>query len=342
MSTPFVLITGASGFIGAEVLYQALAKGYRTRATVRKEEQVAAIKARHPDAGDRLDVIVTADLGDTAALTKALSGGIDYVLHIASPMPSGGLDLHTGYINPAVRGTLAVLDAAKAVPSVKRVVITSSALSLGPLDFADHPGFLVKEGTNRSVVVDASVPVPDGPSAEGTKYHISKILAHRATLDWVDAANKKGDKIPEIVTVHPLYVIGHDRTQPAKGGQAHGVNYFYLASLQMPTPFVPSALVDVRDVATIHVAAVTTPSQVLEGNGHEVTEVIAKGPRITWEEIVSFAKEKYPSFTVNQTSPGPHTEPMAADTTRAQRDFGVPQFHPALDSVAALLEQNTE
>lgn len=342
MSTPFVLITGATGFIGAEVLHQALAKGYRTRVTVRKEEQAAAIKERHPDAGDRLETVVVPVLDNVEALTKALSGGVDYVLHIASPMPQPGLDLQTGYIDPAVHSTIAVLDAAKAVPSVKRVIITSSGLALAPLDYSTQPGFVIREGSNRSIEVDPSVPVPDGPAAEGTKYHISKILAHRATLDWVDAAKAKSEKIPEIVTVHPFFVIGHDRTHPAKGGPAHGVNQIYLASLQSPFPYVPSALVDVRDVAAIHVAAVAASSQLLEGQGREITEVIAKGPRVTWEEIVAFVKEKYPSFTVNQTTSRPFSDPTTSDTTRAQRDFGVPQFHAAFDSVAALLDQNTE
>lgn len=338
MSTPFVLITGATGFIGAEALYQTLAKGYRARATVRKQEQVAPLKARYPDVGDRLEVVVVPELDNTEAVTAALSGGVDYIEHVASPMPTPGLDLHTGYINPAIRSTLAVLNAAKAVQSVKRVIITSSVLSLAPLDFATRPGLVLKEGDNPSLVVDTSAPVPEGPAAETIKYHISKILAHRATLDWVAAAEKDGEKAPEVVTVHPYFVIGHDRTQLAKGGQPHGVNNIYLGSLLSETPFVPSSLVDVRDVAALHVAAITATN--LEGNGSQVTEVIALGPHILWEQIVSFVKEKFPSFPVGQTS-SPFALPPTSDTTRAQRDFGV-TFHEPLDTVAALLEQNTE
>ncbi|KIH87518.1 NAD dependent epimerase dehydratase family protein [Sporothrix brasiliensis 5110] len=339
MSTPFVLITGTTGFIGAEVLHDALAKGYRVRVTVRKEEQVALTKARHADAGDRLEVLVVPDLSNKAALEKALSGGVDYIVHVASPLAQPGLDLHEGYINPAVNSTVALLEAATAAQTVKRVIITSSAVALLPLDWLSRPGYEAKEGVNRSLQVDLDAPIPDDGNAEFTKYQISKILAHRATLDYVDAAAKNGEKIPEIVTIHPFFVIGHDRSQLATDAP-HGVNKLYLGSLQSPEPFVPSALVDVRDVSATHVAAITVPSERLEGKGrYTVTEVVDLGPRVTWEELAAYIKEKYPSFPLKLTGPGAFSNPATADTTRATRDFGV-KFHDPLDTVGVLIEQN--
>ncbi|CAK7563010.1 MAG: hypothetical protein SEPTF4163_000867 [Sporothrix epigloea] len=336
-STPFVLITGATGFIGAETLYQTLAKGYRARAVVRKDSQVAPLQARYVDAGDRLEVVVVPQLEDVAAITAALAGGITHILHIASPMPSqDGLDLQTGYIDPAVKSTVTVLEASKAVPSIKRVIVTSSALALAPLDFYYQPGYTFNEGTNRAIAVDIHAPLPPPPATEAYKYHVSKILAHRATLDWVKAETERGSTIPEIVTVHPFYVIGHDRTQSGPG-EAHGVNRFYLGSLMGPTPYVSSALVDVRDVATVHVGAIAATN--LEPQG-QVTEVIVKAAPITWESIISFVKEKYPKFPVKLESGGPYAVPYKADTTRALRDFGLEAFHEPLDSVAALLDQN--
>ncbi|CAK7201362.1 hypothetical protein SEUCBS139899_004066 [Sporothrix eucalyptigena] len=336
MSSHFVLITGTTGFIGAETLYQSLEKGYRARVTVRKEAQVAPLKARYPDAGDRLEVVVVPKLDDKPALTAALAGGIDTILHIASPMPEEGLDLQTGYIDPAVKSTVTVLEAATAVSSVKRVVITSSALSLAPLDFYYQPGYVIKEGSNPSIVVDLNAPLPPPPATEAVKYHISKILAHRATLDWVAAATKRGDTIPEVVTVHPFYVIGHDRTQNTPG-EANGVNKIYLGSLLGPQPYVSSALVDVRDVAAVHVGAITATN--LQPHG-SVTEVITKGPLVTWEEIIDFVKEKYPKFPIKLASGGPFEKPYEADTSRALHGFGLKEFHAPLDSVAALLSQN--
>ncbi|CAK7234494.1 hypothetical protein SCUCBS95973_008956 [Sporothrix curviconia] len=338
-STPFVLISGATGFIGAETLHQALAKGYRTRATVRKEAQVAPLKARHPDAGDRLEVVVVPQLENAAAIAKALDGGITHILHIASPMPADGdVDLQTGYIEPAVKSTVAVLDAAKSVPSVKRIIITSSCLSLAPLDSYFTPGYVFREGANRSITVDLNAPLPPPPATEAIKYHISKILSHRATLDWVDEANKNtaGTPIPEIITVHPFYVIGHDRTQSGPA-DAHGVNKIYLGSLMSPAPFVSSSLVDVRDVAAIHVGAITATN--LQPAG-QVTEVIAKGATVSWEEIIALVKEKYPKFPLKLEGSGPFPVPYNADTTRALKDFGLKEFHAPLDTVAALMDQN--
>ncbi|CAK7272463.1 hypothetical protein SEPCBS119000_005138 [Sporothrix epigloea] len=336
-STPFVLITGATGFIGAETLHQALAKGYRARVVVRKEAQVAPLQARYPDAGNRLEVVVVPQLQDAAAISAALAGGVTHILHIASPMPAqDGLDLQTGYIDPAVKSTVTVLEASKAVPSVKRVIITSSLLALAPLDFYFQPGYTVHEGTNPSITIDFDAPLPPPPATEAVKYHISKILAHRATLDWIKAEAERGTTLPDIVTVHPFYVIGHDRTQSGPG-EAHGVNKYYLGSLMNSTPYFSSSLVDVRDVAAVHVGAITATN--LEPRG-QVTEVIVKAADITWESIIAFVKEKYPKFPVKLESGGPYAEPYKADTTRALRDFGLKAFHEPLDTVAALMDQN--
>ncbi|CAK7212666.1 hypothetical protein SBRCBS47491_001544 [Sporothrix bragantina] len=336
-STPFVLITGATGFIGAETLHQALAKGYRARVTVRKEAQVAPLQARYPDAGDRLEVVVVPQLEDVAAIKSALAGGVTHILHLASPMPTqDNVDLQTGFIDPAVKSTVTVLEAAKAVPSVKRIIITSSALSLAALDFYFKPGYVVHEGTNPSIAVNVNAPLPPPPATEGFKYHISKILAHRATLDWVAEAAKSGVPVPEVVTIHPFYVIGHDRTQSGPG-KAHGVNRMYLGSLMGSTPYVSSALVDVRDVAAVHVGAIAATNLQPQG---QVTEVIAKADKITWEEIIAFVKEKYPKFPVKLESGGPFAVPYGADTKRALQGFGLDKFRAPLESVAALLDQN--
>jgi nucleoside-diphosphate-sugar epimerase len=132
MTKGLILITGATGFIGSHVLDLALITGYSVRVTVRKEEQIADLKKLFPSYTSQLDFITVPDITATHAYDKAVNG-VEYVLHLASPMPMKGEDLQKDYVDPAVKGTDAVLRAAKASLSVKRVIIMASILSIMPM-----------------------------------------------------------------------------------------------------------------------------------------------------------------------------------------------------------------
>ena len=132
MSPPITFITGATGFIGSHVVQNALAAGTRVRLSVRKEEQIHTLKHLFSTESNQLDFVVIPDIADPEAFTGKLEG-VEYVIHIASPMPGKGQDFQSDYLKPAVEGTVAVLQAAKAARSVKRVVVTSSVLACIPL-----------------------------------------------------------------------------------------------------------------------------------------------------------------------------------------------------------------
>jgi nucleoside-diphosphate-sugar epimerase len=82
------------------------------------------------------------DITDTDRLREALVG-IDHVWHIASPLPGAGPDVRSDYVEPAVRGTIAVLEAAHTHKIIKKVIIMSSILSLTPVGVSHGPGLLV-------------------------------------------------------------------------------------------------------------------------------------------------------------------------------------------------------
>lgn len=69
---------------------------------------------------------------------------VDAILHLASPLPGKGSDLHKDYLEPAIRGTLSILEAATMAPSVKRVIIMSSVLALAPVSILVQTGGSVK------------------------------------------------------------------------------------------------------------------------------------------------------------------------------------------------------
>jgi nucleoside-diphosphate-sugar epimerase len=132
MSNSLVLITGASGFIGSHVTRLALEAGHRVRLTIRRaaqQDKLAALFAKH---ADQLEFVVVPDFTKPNAFDTALQGGVEHVIHLASPMPGKGNDFKTDYVDPAVQGTLILLEAANSVPSIKRILVTSSILALIP------------------------------------------------------------------------------------------------------------------------------------------------------------------------------------------------------------------
>src|SRR5262245_60972598 len=121
MST--VLVTGGSGFVGAHTILQLLARGHQVRTTIRKPERKDGVLAMLAAGGmpptDALSFF-TADLEDDAGWARAAQG-CDYLLHVASPLPSHVPDDENELIRPAREGTLRVLRAARDA-GVKRVV----------------------------------------------------------------------------------------------------------------------------------------------------------------------------------------------------------------------------
>jgi nucleoside-diphosphate-sugar epimerase len=133
MSQSLVFITGATGFIGSHVVVQILEAGYKVRLSVRKESQIDGVKKLFSKHINKVDFVVIPDLSVSGAFDSALKD-VEYVLHIASPMPGKGNDFKKEYLYPAVNGTTSVLDAAKGFSAIKRVVIVSSLLALIPLE----------------------------------------------------------------------------------------------------------------------------------------------------------------------------------------------------------------
>ena len=132
MSSPITFITGATGFIGSHVVKSALAAGTHVRLSVRKEEQIQTLKQLFSAKPGQLDFVIISDISNPEAFEDKLND-VEYVLHLASPMPGKGQDFKSDYLKPAVEGTVSILKAAKASGSVKRVVVTSSVLAVIPL-----------------------------------------------------------------------------------------------------------------------------------------------------------------------------------------------------------------
>jgi len=241
MSDDLVLVTGGSGFIAMHCIARLLEQGHRVRATVRslsREAQVrATLQAAGADAGERLS-FVAADLTADAGWAEA-AAGCAQVLHVASPFPLNVPSHEDELIVPAREGALRVLRAARAA-GVRRVVQTSSFAAIGyghpqmPRPFNEH---------------DWSI--PDGPGT--TAYAKSKTLAERAAWDFM--AREGGDM--ELAVVNPVGVFG-----PVMGADFSTSIEIVKRMLDGQLPAVPRltfGVVDVRDVADLHLLAMTHP-----------------------------------------------------------------------------------
>lgn len=300
-----VLVSGGSGFLGGWCLVELLRRGYEVRTTVRdlgREPEVRARIGREVDCGERLG-FHRADLGEDAGWAEAVAG-CDYVLHVASPFPPAQPKDPDELIVPAREGTLRVLAAALDA-GVRRVVVTSSVAA-------------VRGGVSEAAAPLTEAEWTDGDDPKLEPYTRSKALAERAAWDLVDGRGER----ERLAAVNPGAILG-----PVLGEER---SY----SLQMVerllkgapgSPRVGFSLVDVRDVADLHIRAMTTPAA-----GGERFIAVA---RFQWmAEVAAVLRERL--------GPDAAKVPSRQVPDLAVRAMGL--FDPGIRSVAKQLGQRVE
>ncbi|KAK2779642.1 nad dependent epimerase dehydratase family protein [Colletotrichum kahawae] len=314
MSTSLIFITRATGFIGSQIASSVLKAGYRVRLSVRREEQIQKLREAFPTFADQIQFILVPDFTKTNAFADAVVG-VDYVIHVASPMVGQGNDFQKDYINPAVQGTLSVLDAAKATPSIKRVLITSSILALLPLEALfsmARDGLVVRERAGIDLPVDVNMEFPEGLEGHTMKYHGSKTLAHQATEDWV----KKNKPFFKVLTLHPSFVTGPSLLQK-KAEEVDSINRLFLDAVRTGTIAFPPVLVDVRDVAEGFYRALTALVPA------DFQEFVLSGVTTSWNEIAEFVQKLYPTADYKLKPPVEGAPTMSAVTKAADEILGM-------------------
>lgn len=239
MST--VLVTGGSGFIASHCILQLLAQGHHVRASVRSRSREVSVRTTlaqgATQAGENLSFVV-ADLMDDSGWEDAVAG-CDYVLHVASPFPPTIPRHEDDLIRPAREGTLRVLRAARNA-GVRRVVLTSSFAAIGYGHKQQSAPFDESYWTNL-----------DGPV---TAYTRSKTLAERAAWDFMRA---EGGTL-ELTVINPVGVFG-----PVLGTEYSTSIGTIKRLMDGGVPGCPQlwfGVVDVRDVADLHLRAMTHPA----------------------------------------------------------------------------------
>jgi dihydroflavonol-4-reductase len=213
------LVTGGTGFVGANVVRALLQCGMEVRALVRPRSDTRNL--------DNLDVeLVAGDLRDRGSLEAALEG-CDTVYHVAAMYALWASDPRQIY-ESNVTGTVNLLDAA-GTAGVQKIVYTSSVATIG----------LPKDGTLGTE--DA----PLRPEEMISHYKRSKYLAEQEVLKYAQRG------LP-VVIVNPSLPVGPWDVKPTPSGQII-VNF-----LRGKIPaYVDTGLnvVDVEDVAMGHILA---------------------------------------------------------------------------------------
>ncbi|MDB4913647.1 MAG: nucleoside-diphosphate-sugar epimerase [Gemmatimonadetes bacterium] len=236
MST--VLVTGGSGFIGSHIILQLVAGGHDVRTTVRTAKRADDVRAMLGAAATGLSFFV-ADLEQDAGWADAVAG-CDHVLHVASPFPATAPRHDDELIIPAREGALRVLRASRDA-GVKRVVLTSSFAAIGYGHAQRSAPFTEQDWTNQN--------------APGlTAYVKSKTLSERAAWNFIATEGRA----LELSVINPVGVLG-----PVLGADYSSSILLLKSMLDGAIPACPKlyfGVVDVRDVADLHIRAMTNPA----------------------------------------------------------------------------------
>ena len=283
--TGTVFVSGGSGYIAGYIIRQLVSEGWTVHTTIRNLARETAVRRLLAVDNSRLNVFA-ADLMQDAGWAEAMAG-CSHVVHVASPLPTHKPKSDDELILPARDGALRALRAAKAA-GVKRFVMTSSAAAIA-----------YGHGNKVQTFTEADWTNVNSPDAYA--YVKSKTIAERAARDWVAA---EGGGI-EYCSINPSAVLG-----PVWSDDFSSSIEAVKKLLEGALPGCPDfgfGIVDVRDVADLHVRALTAPDMAGE-------RFIASGPFLKMIDIATILKNglgaearkvpmrKLPDFLVKLTA----------------------------------------
>jgi nucleoside-diphosphate-sugar epimerase len=283
-----VFITGGSGHIGSRVIIDALQAGYEVRAAVRSQQKADKIKAmpslRALNAGSKLSFFVVPDLLVDGAYDEAIKGAT-YVIHLASPISDAhkeGESYQTTLIEPAVKGTLNILEAAKKARSIRRVVITASCVSTIPWkDFTSGSSSIIFNEASRTPLTQE----PYDNSFEA--YAASKVAAFNETESWL--AKEKANISFDVINILPGFVIGKDELVTEASDALRGTNMPVLGPVTgNDAGYTPSASVHLLDVASAHVKSLDSKVP-----GNQSYLLVAQDTK--WEDTLDIVARNFPA-----------------------------------------------
>lgn len=309
-----VLVTGATGFIGAHVLDYVLEKTTLEAIVVlRKLVKKEFILSKYKNDSlfqQRLRFVEVPNLLAPGAITAHLTD-VAYIIHVASPFAWKVKSNRQDLIEPAIDLTKVILEAAMQSPSIKRVVFTGSFSSiLNPLrgDVRRDYTYTEKDWNPLTNKFLASL---YGPTA----YLASKTLAEKEVWSFIEQSKPHFDA----VVLCPPMVYGplaHQVDKASDLNESSAQVYKLLGATNVPKDDTPFC--DVRDVAELHVAALT------EARASNQRYLLSGGG-LSWQDVCDATREQYPSWSSSipegKAGSGNTSGLATLDATKARKDF---------------------
>ena len=336
MSGDLVLLTGASGHLGFRALVEALSAGYRVRAAVRSQDKadliLAAPSIKTLNPGSKLHFVIIPDILADGAYDEAVNG-VKYVVHCASPISFPTDNYERNIIEPAIKGTMGILKSAAKVPSVHRIVITSSEIAVIPWE-----DFIVKESEHvfspDELISDVSGPYGNHFQA----YAAGKVNTLNATTRWVQAEKPHFD----VINVLPSFFVGkNELVTEAKNilSGTNGAAFGQVLGKKTDSP-LPGTMIHVEDVAKIHILALDSK---VKGNQN----LMASSGGVegqTWAEAIEIVKKHFPEEVKDGRLPADGFQPtkkLRLDSSKTEKELGI-KFQPYESQVKSVTRHYLE
>lgn len=243
-----ILVTGATGYMASWIVKYLLEEGHTVHAAVRNPDRKEKVDFLQEIANHTKGELkfFKSDLLMEGSYAEAMEG-CELVIHTASPICPTAKDPQRDLIEPAVKGTENVLQTACHIPSVKRVVLTSScaAIYADAIDCSKAPnGILTEKVWNTTA------------SLGHQAYSLSKTLAEKKAWEICKSQNQW-----DLVSINPSFIMGPmQNPRHTTSVSLDMLKTFGDGSMKMGAPRIGTGLVDVRDVAKAHILAGFTPS----------------------------------------------------------------------------------
>ena len=276
-----VLVTGATGYVAGHVVRRLLEEGLTVHATVRDPSKTDRLAYLRELADNNPGAIkfFGANLLDQGSFDESMAG-CQTVFHIASPYTSSVKDPQKELVDPAVKGTRNVLEAANRTESVQRVVLTSSCAAIfgASADLADTP-----RGVFDEEVWNTSSSLTDNP------YSFSKTLAEQEAWKIHDAQARW-----RLVVMNPPGIFGPGVKVHEGAESFQQLKGFGDGTFQSGAPDINIGIVDVRDVAEAHLRGAFLP----DASGRYVISGHDSG----FMQIAEILRERFPKAPVPRSA----------------------------------------
>lgn len=290
------VVTGASGYLGGEVIHQLLAKGYNVRGTVtnvedrRKTAPLLALRRALPG---KL-TLTEADLFEPGSFDDVVKGA-DFVFHTASNVIFDSPNPEKDLIEPAVKGTGNVLrSVARNRKTVRRTILSSSVAAMEKKIAGPSNGKLYTEDDwNDEATIDKF------------PYHLSKTLAEK--LAWDLAEEYRFD----LVAINPVMMLG-----PAVSayGTSNSIMEMKLALEGHDFKTLSNKLCDIRDGARAHIVAAEKP----EAHGRYLVGLMGT---VDHRYVTNILQRRFPEYEIKTGREGPCIDLL--DISRITNELGM-------------------